>query len=49
MLNPDYLGATFSSMKAVFELITRKVSERTKKLVLIIDKLPYWAEKTKHC
>ena len=32
-------------MKAVFDLITRKVSERTEKLVLIIYKLPYWQKK----
>jgi predicted AAA+ superfamily ATPase len=45
VLDPDYLDATFSSVEAVLDLITRKVSESAERLVLVIDELPYWAEK----
>lgn len=45
MLDPDYLDATFSSVEAVLDLITRKVSESAERLVLVIDEFPYWAEK----
>lgn len=37
VLAPDYLDATFSSVEAVLDLITRKVSESAERLVLVID------------
>ena len=43
VLEPTLGDAAFSSVEAVFDLISRKLSDE--KLVLVIDELPYWAEK----
>lgn len=42
-LDPAFSEAVFSSVEAVFDFITRKMPDE--KLVLVIDELPYWAEK----
>lgn len=38
-------GVTFSSLESVFDYLTRKMEGMNEKLVLVIDELPYWAEK----
>ncbi len=43
VLEPTLGDVVFSSVEAVFDLISRKLSNE--KLVLVIDELPYWAEK----
>lgn len=43
VLAPDLLNATFPSLEDIFDFITGRLSEE--KLVLVIDELPYWAEK----
>lgn len=43
VLAPDFLNASFPSLEDIFDFITGKLSEE--KLVLVIDELPYWAEK----
>ena len=43
LLDPDYANAHFTSVEDVFDIITKKVTD--KKVVLVIDELPYWAEK----
>ena len=43
-LEPAVRDVTFSSLEGVFDLITNKVSD-DEKTVLVIDELPYWAEK----
>lgn len=43
VLDPAYKNARFPSVESVFDLITEKVGKD--KVVLIIDELPYWAEK----
>ena len=44
-LDPAYSNATFSNIESIFDIITSKVSSTTEKLILVIDELPYWAEK----
>ncbi|MCD8327355.1 MAG: ATP-binding protein, partial [Lachnospiraceae bacterium] len=41
--DPSLGSATFSSLEAVFDYMTDKL--RSEKIVLVIDELPYWAEK----
>lgn len=43
MLDSAFSGASFNSLEAVFDFITNKVSNE--KLVIVIDELPYWAER----
>ena len=43
VLDPVYKEARFPSVDSVFDLITDKVGKE--KVVLVIDELPYWAEK----
>lgn len=43
VLDPAYKNARFPSVESVFDLITEKVGKD--KVVLVIDELPYWAEK----
>lgn len=43
VLEPALGDVAFSSVEAVFDFISRKLSDE--KLVLVIDELPYWAEK----
>lgn len=45
VLDPDYIGASFSTLESIFDIITKKVSGDSEKLVLVVDELPYWAEK----
>ena len=44
VLDPAYSEATFLSIESVFDVITNKVCDE-KKLLLVIDELPYWVEK----
>lgn len=43
VLDPDFEEVVFSSTEAVFDFISRKMSKE--KLIIVIDELPYWAEK----
>ena len=43
VLDPVLEGMKFSSIEAVFDFITKKMPED--KLIIVIDELPYWAEK----
>lgn len=43
VLDPAYADARFTSHEALFDAITQKL--QGEKLVLVIDELPYWAEK----
>lgn len=45
VLDPTYSEATFSSVESVLDIITNKVQDNDKKTILVIDELPYWAEK----
>ncbi len=45
VLAPDYVDAEFPSLGNVLDIITKSVSDTSEKLVLVIDELPYWAEK----
>ena len=43
VLDPAMSSATFSSIESVLDVITNKVPD-DKKTILVIDELPYWAE-----
>jgi len=45
VLDPEYSDATFPSIESVLDILTRKLSESDEKIILVIDELPYWAEK----
>ena len=45
VIDPAYSGAVFPSVESVFDIITNKYSDDDEKLILVIDELPYWAEK----
>ncbi|WP_026670416.1 ATP-binding protein [Butyrivibrio sp. AE3006] len=45
VLNPEYSDATFPSIESVLDILTKKLSESDEKIILVIDELPYWAEK----
>ncbi|WP_031557003.1 ATP-binding protein [Lachnospira multipara] len=45
VLDPEYTDATFPSLENVLNIITKKLTNLSEKLVLVIDELPYWAEK----
>ncbi len=45
VLDPEYSDAIFPSFESVFDIITKKLSESDEKIILVIDELPYWAEK----
>lgn len=45
IIDPAYSDATFSSIESVLDILTKKISEFKEKLILVIDELPYWAEK----
>lgn len=45
VLDPAYSEAAFSSVESVLDIITNKVQDDDKKTILVIDELPYWAEK----
>ncbi|MBO5154479.1 MAG: ATP-binding protein [Eubacterium sp.] len=42
-LDPAFEQAAFASIEAVFDFISRKMPKE--KLIIVIDELPYWAEK----
>ena len=44
VLDPAMSSATFSSIESVFDIITNKTPD-DHKTILVIDDLPYWAEK----
>ena len=44
VLDPAMSAATFSSIESVLDIITDKV-QADEKTILVIDELPYWAEK----
>ena len=44
VLDPAMSSATFSSIESVFDIITNKTPD-DHKTILVIDELPYWAEK----
>lgn len=43
VLDSAFEDAVFSSVEAVFDFITKKMPEE--KLIIVIDELPYWAER----
>ena len=43
VLDPAFENATFASVESVFDFISKKMTDH--KLILVIDELPYWAEK----
>lgn len=43
VLEPDYINANFSDLESIFDIITAKTSKE--KIIIVIDELPYWAEK----
>ncbi len=45
VLDPEYSDATFPSIESVLDILTKKLSESDEKIILVIDELPYWAEK----
>ena len=45
VLDPSISEATFPSVESVLELISARIHDRDRKVVLVIDELPYWAEK----
>lgn len=45
VIDPAYSEAKFASPESVLDAITRKLSHEGRKLVVVIDELPYWAEK----
>lgn len=42
-LMPDFADVTFNSLEAVFDFIGNSIKDE--KLILVIDELPYWADK----
>lgn len=44
VIDPTMSTATFSSVESVLDVITNKVSDN-EKIILVIDDLPYWAQK----
>ena len=44
-IDPVYSEASFSSIESVLDVLTKRVSESVEKIILVIDELPYWAEK----
>ena len=44
-LDPALGDAMFSTLEGILDLITDRISSDGEKLVLVIDELPYWAEK----
>ncbi len=45
VLDPAISGASFSSVESILDILTNKIRDRKEKIVLVIDELPYWAEK----
>ena len=45
VLDPSISEATFPSVESVLDLISARIHDGDRKVVLVIDELPYWAEK----
>ena len=45
ILDPSYSDVSFPSVESVFNMITNKIQDDGQKTILVIDELPYWAEK----
>ena len=45
VVDPDYSGVAFSSLENVLDILTKRTSVSDGKVILVIDELPYWAEK----
>ncbi len=45
VLDPAIHSATFPTVESVLDLISDRLQDGDRKLVLVIDELPYWAEK----
>lgn len=45
VLEPDLQNVTFNSFEALLDFFTKKLDSSNEKLLLVIDELPYWAEK----
>lgn len=45
VVDPDYSGVAFSSLENVLDILTKRTSVSDAKVILVIDELPYWAEK----
>ena len=45
VVDPNYSDAAFSSIESVLDILTNKASESDEKIILVIDEIPYWAEK----
>lgn len=45
VVDPDYSGVAFSSLENVLDILTKRTSVSDEKVILVIDELPYWAEK----
>ncbi|MCR4651029.1 MAG: ATP-binding protein [Lachnospiraceae bacterium] len=45
VLEPSISDATFPAIESVLDLISARIQDEDKKTVLVIDELPYWAEK----
>jgi len=45
VLDPSISDATFPTVESVLDLISDRIQDKEEKIVLVIDELPYWAEK----
>lgn len=45
VLDPSISDATFPAVESVLDLISDRIQDKEEKIVLVIDELPYWAEK----
>ncbi len=45
VLDPSISDATFPTVESVLDLISDRIQDGDEKVVLVIDELPYWAEK----
>lgn len=45
MLDPSISEASFPTVESVLDLISARIQNGDRKVVLVIDELPYWAEK----
>nr|MCR5767728.1 ATP-binding protein [Lachnospiraceae bacterium] len=45
VLDPAISEATFPTIESVLDLISDRIEDGDRKIVLVIDELPYWAEK----
>ena len=45
VLDPSISEASFPSVESVLDLISARIHDGDRKVVLVIDELPYWAEK----